>query len=229
MEIVVAAFEGIEQILVGAYFHAGGGLELIEVLYVIFVAVYGECLVGAECRQDLDAESASGDFLVVFEIARGVVGSTDDFHSAVGHALSRRQPPREDGVCPVPNLLRRIAREQQVVDSEKPRQLQMAPVVHRVAEHPRHGLRELLEFLPVGGVAGAEALVHAVGAHGAPLVVVGAEPRLGDVVPFFVLPDFPGVEMAVKVYQRKLLRIAVVKLAREIVFEEKIVVNKFFH
>ena len=35
--------------------------------------------------------------------------------------------------------------------------------------------------------------------------------------------------MAVKVYQRKLLRIAVVKLAREIVFEEKIVVNKFFH
>ena len=35
--------------------------------------------------------------------------------------------------------------------------------------------------------------------------------------------------MAVKVYQRKLLRVAVVELPGEVIFEEKIVVYKFFH
>ena len=105
----------------------------------------------------------------------------------------------------------------------------MAPVVHRIAEHIGHCLGELLEFFAVGRLARAVFFLHAVAAHETPLVVVAAEPDLGDVFPVFVFGNLLRVEVAVEVDKGKLFGEFVVELARKFVIQKKIVRNEFFH
>ena len=77
-------------------------------------------------------------------------------------------------------------------------QFQMAPVVERVADKLWHRFSPCLEFLAVGGVIARNVLlVHAVGADLAPLVMIAAQPYLGDIVKFSVLVDFLRIDVTV--------------------------------
>ena len=207
------------------------GGELVHPRVPRGAAADREALVGAPGGEDLRPERGVGrDGGVVLERVDGVVRGAERLDAGARDQPARGEPGlRDDGVGTLPDLVRGVAGEQQVVDAEVARQLQVAPVVHRVAQRVRHRLGELPELLARRGVAGDEALVDAVRAHDAPLVVVGAEPDLGDVLPAFVLRDLRGREVAVVVDDRERLGVAVVKLARAIVREEEVVVDEFLH
>ena len=70
----------------------------------------------------------------------------------------------------------------------------MTPVVQRVADQTRGRTEANAEFLTRVGISGDELLRDAVPANLAPLVVVAAEPYLGDVVEPAVLGDLLRVD-----------------------------------
>ena len=229
VEIVVPDFNCRNQVVVGFNFHARHFFERVEVFYVRLMPLYCERLVGAESRAHLDGEAFVLQFFVVGKVGDDVVGRADRLDVALRHALARAEPRTENFVRPVPDFLGGVARKENVVYSEEAGKLQVAPVVHGVAEHVGHCLGEFLEFFPVGRVARAVFFLRAVAAHETPFVVVAAQPHLGDVVPVFVFGNLLGVEMAVEVDKGKPLGEFVVQFARILVLQKKIVRNKFFH
>ena len=75
-------------------------------------------------------------------------------------------------VAVIVDLARRRGIEQLALHAEGIRQFHVGPVVQWVAQGVRHGPGPHFELLPVGRVARAIAFSHAVGTHGAPLVMV---------------------------------------------------------
>ena len=88
----------------------------------------------------------------------------------------------------------------------------MGPVIERIAQGVRDRAGPGQEFLVGIGVAGAVALVDAVGAHGAPLVVVALQPDLGEVAELPVLRDVRGGQVAVVVENRLVLGEGVIEM-----------------
>ena len=106
----------------------------------------------------------------------------------------------------------------------------MRPMVNRIAQKAGHSLGKLVEFFLVGSFgARAEFFLDAVGAHCAPLVVVAAEPNLGDIVPLLVVQNFVGRKVAVEIDNGGALGKLIEKGAGGFGFKKEIVVNKFFH
>ena len=115
-------------------------------------------------------------------------------------------------------------------DAEGGLQLQVGPVVQGVAHGIGNRFGPLLELLPVGGVlARAVAFVHAVGAHGAPLVVVAAQPDFGQRAELVVVGHHLGDEVAVVVDNRHLGRMFVVELLRSFGLQQEVFIHKVFH
>ena len=111
-------------------------------------------------------------------------------------------------------------------------------MVHRVADGKLQRLDELLKALEGGLAASDVLLVHAVGAHHAPLVMVAevaavriltAEPDLDEVVEAAVFIDLAGRDVAVIVDQRLMLRIVMEQMLRGLGFQQEILVHKRFH
>ena len=88
---------------------------------------------------------------------------------------------------------------------------------------------QLVKLFPVRGVTGDVLLRHTRGAHQAPLIVVSAQPYLGNVFITDVLPDLPGVQMAVIVNNRLFLRRFMIQLLRRFRIQQKLLVQKRFH
>ena len=86
----------------------------------------------------------------------------------------------------------------------------------------RHDLGPGLELLEVIGVAGDKALLHAGRPHDPPLVVVAAEPDLGDVLELPVLRDVLGRQVAVVVEDRHLAGVLVVQPLRGLAAQQEI-------
>ena len=124
---------------------------------------------------------------------------------------------------------RAVAREQRLVDAERPPQLHRRPVVERVAERLGHRARPGLELVEVRRVPGAVLLRDAVRAHRPPLVVVALEPDLGDRAEAVVGRHQLRREVAVVVDDRQVLRRAVVELARRLGLEQEVVVEEGLH
>jgi hypothetical protein len=117
-------------------------------------------------------------------------------------------------------------------------QLQVAPMVHGVAN--RHFQRgdKLFKTLNAALIARDIRLGRAIRAHDAPLVVVAeigavrvpaAQPNLRQVVKAAVLVYFLRGDVAVVVYQRHFRGIVVVKVLCSFGFQQEILVHKFFH
>ena len=152
--------------------------------------------VGPEAGQHLHAEAlVPGDLFVPLEGIRRVVGGAEGFHVRVHDQLPGGKR-FQLLVAELPDLLCRIAVERAFI-AETALQLQVAPVVKRVADGKAERLRPLLEFLAVGGFAGDETLVHARPAHEPPLVVIAAEPDLRDVFKLPVLADLLRVQLSI--------------------------------
>ena len=131
----------------------------------------------------------------------------------------------EFGVGLLPDFRGGLAVEQ-TVETEVALQLEVRPVVERIAQRVRDGLGPGLKFLARRGVAGDEALVDAVGAQRAPFVVVAAEPEFGEIGELVVVRNEVGRQVTVVIVNRLALREAVVELAGLLRGQEEIVVDQ---
>jgi len=102
-------------------------------------------------------------------------------------------------------------------------------VVERIAEGVREGPHPGVKLLPRAGVAGAEALGHAVRPHRPPLVVVAANPDVRQVPELMIRGDLRLRHMAVVVVDRLPLGIPVVELPGRVGLQQEVVVDEGLH
>ena len=179
------------------------------------------------------------DLLVPVQVVDGVIGGADEGHVALLDEAADGQlgVMLELVVAQVPDFLSGVAVQHAVV-AEEGVQLQVGPVVHRVADGHGQSLSELLEALAVRLVAGDVLLRHAVGAHDAPLVVVAevaavrvaaAQPDLSDVVEAAVLVDLTGRNVAVVIADGHIRSVSVVQVLCGGRLEHELLIHKCFH
>ena len=161
---------------------------------------------------------------MVFQGVGRVVGGADDGDAVGGEdAVGGQGWGGEARVGFRPDA-RRVGLVDQQVDAEVTAQLQVRPVVERIADQRGDGAREGEELVVVaGGVAGDEVLRHARGAQGAPLVVVAAEPDLREVGELPVGRDLVGREVAVVIEDRLLRRVLEVETPGPRIGQEEVV------
>jgi len=113
------------------------------------------------------------------------------------------------------------------VDAEIAAQLEVRPVMQRIADGLRDGAGVGEELVVVAGdFAGDEILGHPVGAHGPPLVMVPGEPDLGEILELPVGGDLLGRQVAVIVENGLRRGVLVVEPSRGLGREEEIFVEK---
>ena len=102
-------------------------------------------------------------------------------------------------------------------------------MVERVAQGVRQRANPGVELFPRAPVARAEALVDAVGPHGAPLVMVTPDPDVRYVLELVIRRYLVLRDMAVIVVDRGPLRVAVVELPGRVRLKEEVLVDKALH
>ena len=185
-------------------------------------------LVRAEAGQDLHAEGlVFGDFFVPFQAVCRVVRGAEGLYPGV-HDQGPCGQRFQLFVAELPDLLGRFAVQGALI-TEIAAQLQMAPVIEGISDGKAQGLRPFLELLPIVGVPGDEALVHAGRAHQAPFVVIAAQPDLGDVLKAPILPDLLRVQVTVKIDDLLGRCIVAVQMLCRLGGEQKVFVHKCLH
>ena len=102
-------------------------------------------------------------------------------------------------------------------------------MVERVTHCIGHGLRPLLELLPIRRIARAVALGNAIRAHSTPLIVVARKPDFREVAELMVRSYIFGVEVTMVVDDRHLSCVVVVKTLCRRALQQEIGVVKLFH
>ena len=102
-------------------------------------------------------------------------------------------------------------------------------MVEGVAKRVGHRLCPFLELFPVGGIAGDEVLIYTIRTHGTPLIVVTAQPQLGDAAELVVLGHHLGDEVTVVVDDGELLCVLMVEHLCGFGFQQEILVHECFH
>ena len=172
------------------------------------------------------ARPGRGDRLMMVERIGRIVGRADRANVELLQDAVRGQLVRvEPFVRRLPDRRRRLLVEQ-LVDAEVAPQLEMGPVIERIAQALRHGRGPRQELLVRRGVAGAEALRHPVGPHRAPFVVIALEPDLEQVREPPVAGDVSRRQMAVIIENRLPGRILVIQPARRALCSRKSSVMK---
>ena len=183
-------------------------------------------LVGPERGEDTGLQPGGGNLLVMRQIIGRVVGGAQRFHPELAEDPLGAQLRRgQQFIGPPPHVGPR-AFVQQAIDAEVACQLQVGPVVERVAQGVRRRPRPGHELLKRLRVAGHVALLNPVGAHGPPLVMVAFQPRFGQVVEAPVLGDLLGRQMAVVIEDRLFGRKAAVQPLGRFVAQQEIVMDE---
>ena len=223
----------------GQLFLAHNGSQLAHVLSEAGL-VDVEGLVGAEGRSHGELDGGIFlDLLVPLQAVDGIIGGADEGHvGLLDHAADGQLGVvLQLVVAQVPHFLGGVAVQHAVVTKEGV-QLQVGPVVHRVADGHGQGLGKLLETLAVGLVAGDVLFGHAVGTHHAPLIMIAevaavrvaaAQPHLSDVVEAAVLVDLAGRDVAVVVADGHAGCVVVVQVLRGGRLEHEVLIHKCFH
>ena len=231
MEEIVALLQGLAEVGVGVDPDAGGLAEPVDIVLVFGGVLDGHGLVGAPGGKDAGPEGVVGDHLVPVQVVGGVVRRADDVDVELAdEGLAAEFGRGELGVALLEDLAGRGGR-QELVDAEDALQLQMRPVVERVAHRVGHGLRPLLEGLPRAARAARDVFLrYAVAAHRAPFIVVARvavhQPELGDIAELDVFGNLLRGEMAVVVDDGHLLRMVVVEALRRGGGEHEVVVDE---
>ena len=114
-------------------------------------------------------------------------------------------------------------------DPEVALQFQVGPMVERVAHQGRHRPGPGQEGAVVRLVAGDVLFGHAVGPHGAPLVVVAAQPGVGEGLEAGVARHLRRGQVAVVVDDRHVGRVLVEQPARAFVRQQEVGVHEWLH
>ena len=185
--------------------------------------------VGTEGGVDARGQFLPANLPVILERVGGVVGGDDE-----RHAVFLQQPlravlrPGQQGVGFFPDPGGALLVDD-LVDAEVAQELEMAPVIKRIAQRVGDGPDEGPVFFLVGRVAGAEALGYAVGTHGPPLVVVARQPDVVEIAERVIFRDQLRGEMTVIIVDRLRLGVGEIELARRVGLEEKILRDERLH
>ena len=228
---VVALGDGSLHALEVVDLNTGDLGEVLAVVGELLAALDAQGGVGTHGRNDLDVKAlVGGNLLVPLKAVGGVVGGAD--HADVGlldQVAAGEAGLGELSVGEVPDLLGGLAVEDTLI-AKVALELQVAPLKDGVAHATAQGLGPLLELLASRGIAGNEALVNAVCTHQAPLVVVTAQPNLGDVLKTLVVPDLLGRNVAVVVDDRHTLGKVVEQLLAGFGAQQEIlIIHEVFH
>lgn len=182
-----------------------------------------DSLIGAEGRKDLGGEATESR--VVLEGIGRVVGGADDLNvRALDEFLSAERGGGKKGVALLPDH-RCSLLGQGFVDIKISFELEVSPMVERIADKLRHSLGELEELCVIVTVTGNKFLVYAIGAHLTPLIVIAAKEEIECVLELIVLGDLLRREVAMVIDDGKILYHGV-KLLCRLIFEHKVIVNK---
>ena len=226
VEEIVALFEGVHKSLVAPDARVTGGFQACHPGIESLGQVDVERLVGTKSREDPGSEPRGGDGLVRGQVVGGIVGGADGPHFELREdAVDAQLIGRQQFAGAVPDALR-AGFVQQLVDAEVAFQLQVGPVVERVAQGVGNGARPGAELLLGRDVAGAIGFVDAVGAHGAPLVVVALQPDFEEVAEAAVGGHVLRRDVAVVVQNRLVFGVFVVEPARGLRGEQEIFVDE---
>ncbi len=212
VEIVVPTLQRGEQVVEGLDHTARDAAQPFEPGIERLGGIDAQRPVGPVGRIDPGLQAARADLRMMLERIRRIIGRADHRHLRTGQKVMHAQR-RQAGVGLSPNFGRARA-VQEDVHPEVALQLEMRPMVERIAQGMRHRLRPSLEFLPGRRIAGAETFVHPVRAHRPPFVVVAAEPDLGQIGELMVIRDQRRRQMAVIIVNRLPLGEFVVEFAR---------------
>ena len=229
-EEVQTQMQGLLQGGEGIHLHTGNRGELGQIIRPGFLfQIHG--LIRTPGGQHRDGEGlVRVQLLMILQGVHGIIGGADGVHIAheneatAAEALAVELFPGQ-----VPDLLGGVLIQDALI-AEEAAELQMAPVVDGVADGLAQHLGKLQELIMVGGLlAGDVFLRHAGGAHEAPLVMIAAQPDLGNVVITDVFPDFLRVQMAVVVDDGAGFGRFVIEHAGGFRVQEEVLIQKGFH
>ena len=179
------------------------------------------------------------DLLVPVQIIDGIIGGADEGHVALLDQAADGQLGivLQLVVAQVPHFLSGVAVQHALVAKEH-MQLEVGPVVHRVADGHGQSLCKLLEALAVGLITGDVLFGHTIGTHHAPLIMIAevaavrvaaAQPHLSDVLEAAVLVDLAGRDVAVIVADGHSSCIVVIQMLCGSRLEHEVLIHKCFH
>ena len=169
------------------------------------------------------------DPVVIFQGVSGILGGTERIYiGALDEMLGRVGAVCQHGAGLLPDG-GGAGGIQDLGDAEISLQLQVGPVVQRIADGEGDRLGVSQEFVIIVSVSGDPLLGDAVAAHGPPLVVVAVQPELGEIFSGFVFTDLLGAEVAVVVDDGLLFRKVVVEHFRCVIQEHEVLIQKLFH
>ena len=227
METVVTFLQGVEKIGKLGYIHVRRRTEFVSPLVESFRILRLESPVWAEGRKYPGGEAGGGNLLMVLQRIGGVVGGANYpdvelFQDSVGGTVRLEQPT-------IGFLPRRLGGRlvQQRIDLEVSFELQMSPVIQRIAQGVGNRPRPGHELFVGRGATGAKALGLAIGPHRPPFVVIPFQPDLKQIGESPVFRNFFGGKMAVVVKDRLLLRILVIQTPGGFAVEKKMVSDEY--
>ena len=164
----------------------------------------GDRPVGAEGRHHADRRAGTGEGGMMLQRVQRVVGGADELHL---HAF-QKAAGAELRLCQtlagcVPAVRGRLGRKHRALEPEIAPQLQMAPVMDRVADQPWHDGGIGIVFLAEGGSTRDMALRDARPAHQPPFVVVVRQPRLAQIRPLVIAGNLGRRQVIVEIDDRQ--------------------------
>ena len=197
-------------------FHSGRFAQLFQIVCVIrLFQVHG--LVRSPCGKHLYLKALIlRDLLMPSQIIGRVIRGTHQRHAGLTDQIADTHAVlMKLLIAEIPDFLRSLTVQHTGI-AEKALQLQMAPVKERIADSELQRFRPLLKLLPVRRVSGDIVLLHTVGTHGTPFIMVPSQPYLCDVVKLSVLRDLLRIDVTVIVQNRHIFRICMEKLLRRL-------------
>ena len=208
-----------------------GGRERVDPAVPAAEIVERQRPIGAPGRVELGERAGAARVAAVrLEIVDRIVGAADDAHVELPQeALRGEVVARQLGVAVVEDLARGLGPQQLAGQAERKAELEVRPVVERIAQRVRDRLGPGLELLPVGRLAGDRPLGDAVGAHRPPLVVVAVEPDLRHRPEPVIVGHLLRRQVAVVVEDRLLGGDPVIEVDRGRRVEQEVFVEERFH
>ena len=166
---------------------------------------------------------------MVFERIYGIIGGAHRLYIIFAHqAAGGEFRTGEHLVASVIDFVRSGGVEH-LVNAEGCLELQMSPMIERIAKSVGESLGPLHEFLARVGISGDIALVNSVGSQRAPFIMITAEPEFGDVGESFIFSYLFRRKMAVIVNNGKLFGMLMIETARALRVKKKIFVDEGSH
>ncbi len=220
-----------EEILPSADGDTGGAGQPVDPRVERGGVLHGHRCIRTERGQDPDGERAvCPQRRVVLQRVHRIVGGADDLHVHPGDQGAYTVVVlREECRAGVVDLRRGGGGQELSRDPEVALQLQVRPVIQRVADGGRGNSSPRDELVLVRGIPGNEVLRETARSHRPPLVVVPAEPCLGEAAELPVLRYLQGRKVAVEIDDRQMRSVVMVEPACCLRGEQEVLVHETCH